>query len=110
MGAFGWGLLASSSLLIGAAVALVRPPGQRTVALVMAFGAGVLISAVAYDLVQDSFEKSNGRTLVAGLAAGALAFYVGDLIETVGAGKLTDELWRRRARAARLRKPRGDAG
>ena len=33
----------------------------------------------------------------------ALAFYVGDLIDTVGAGKLTDELWRRRARAARLR-------
>ena len=80
MGAFGWGLLASSSLLIGAAVTLVRPPGQRTVALVMAFGAGVLISAVAYDLVQDSFEKSNGRTLVAGLAAGALAFFLGDLV------------------------------
>jgi ZIP family zinc transporter len=80
VGAFGWGLLASSSLLIGAAVTLVRPPGQRTVALVMAFGAGVLISAVAYDLVQDSFEKSNGRTLVAGLAAGALAFFLGDLV------------------------------
>ena len=45
MGAFGWGLLASSSLLIGAAVTLLRPPGQRTVALVMAFGAGVLLSA-----------------------------------------------------------------
>lgn len=40
----------------------------------------------------------------------ALSFYVGDLIETVGAGKLTDELWRRRARAARLRERAGDTG
>jgi hypothetical protein len=40
----------------------------------------------------------------------ALAFYIGDLIETVGDGKLTDEIWRRRARAARLTERRGDAG
>jgi hypothetical protein len=40
----------------------------------------------------------------------ALAFYVGDLIEAVGSGKLSDELWRRRARAARRKELRGDAG
>jgi TIR domain len=40
----------------------------------------------------------------------ALAFFVGDLIDTVRAGKLTDEIWRRRARAARLKEPPGDAG
>ena len=80
MSAFGWGLLASSSLLIGAVAVFIRPPGQRTLALIMAFGAGVLLSAVAYDLVQDAFEASNGVVLVAGLAAGALAFYVGDLL------------------------------
>jgi ZIP family zinc transporter len=80
MSAFGWGLLASSSLLIGAVAVLIRPPGQRTLALIMAFGAGVLLSAVAYDLVQDAFEASNGVVLIAGLGAGALAFYVGDLI------------------------------
>lgn len=80
MSAFGWGLLASSSLLIGAVAVLIRPPGQRTVALIMAFGAGVLISAVAYDLVEDAFEASNGVVLIAGLAAGALTFYIGDLL------------------------------
>jgi ZIP family zinc transporter len=67
-------------LLIGAVAVLIRPPGQRTLALIMAFGAGVLLSAVAYDLVQDAFEASNGVVLIAGLGAGALAFYVGDLI------------------------------
>ncbi len=80
MSAFGWGLLASSSLLIGAAITLLRPLGQRTVALVMAFGAGVLFSAVAYDLVLDSFEKGEGGRLFAGLAGGALTFFVGDMI------------------------------
>ena len=80
MSALLWGLLASSSLIIGAAIVLARPLPQRVVALVMAFGAGVLISAVAYDLVQDAFEHSNGRTLLLGLTAGAVTFYLGDLV------------------------------
>jgi ZIP family zinc transporter len=79
MSALLWGLLASSSLVIGGAIILVRPLSQRTVALIMAFGAGVLISAVAYDMVQDAFEMGDGPTLFTGLAAGALAFYFGDL-------------------------------
>jgi ZIP family zinc transporter len=80
MAALLWGFVASSSLLIGAAIVLVRPLGQRTIALVMAFGAGALVSAVAYDLVEDAYEHSDGPTLFAGFAAGALAFYVGDLL------------------------------
>jgi hypothetical protein len=40
----------------------------------------------------------------------ALAFYVEDLIDAVRAGKLTDEIWRRRARAARQRELPSDAG
>ncbi|MGH8774300.1 MAG: ZIP family metal transporter [Jiangellaceae bacterium] len=80
MGAFGWGLAASSSLIIGALIVLVRPISQRVVALIMAFGAGVLISAVAYDLVQDAFEKRGDVSLVLGIGAGALTFYAGDLL------------------------------
>ncbi|WP_053206803.1 ZIP family metal transporter [Jiangella muralis] len=80
MSALLWGLLASSSLIIGALIVMARPLPQRVVALVMAFGAGVLISAVAYDLVQDAFEQSNGRVLLAGLTAGAVTFYAGDLL------------------------------
>lgn len=48
--------------------------------------------------------------LAAGVTDNALAFYVGDLIETVRAGKLTDEIWRRRSRVARLRERPSDAG
>jgi zinc transporter, ZIP family len=48
--------------------------------LVMAFGSGVLISAVAYELVEDAFGTAGGSGAVGfGLFAGALAFYLGDL-------------------------------
>ena len=80
MPALFWGFVASSSLLIGAAIVLVRPLSQRAIALVMAFGAGALISAVAYDLVEDAYEHADGMTLFAGFAAGALAFYAGDYL------------------------------
>jgi len=75
-----WGVVASSSLLVGGLLALrVRIP-TRVLGLIMAFGAGVLISAVAYELVQEAFETSSGSGGVAlGLALGSLAFFAGDV-------------------------------
>jgi len=80
MQAFLIGLLAASSLLIGAGVALVHRVRQRTLGLVMAFGSGVLISAVAYDLVADAFTTSGVAGIPLGLLLGAVAFFVGDVI------------------------------
>jgi len=77
--AFLWSLFATSSLLIGALVVQIRPPGERNLGIVMAFGAGVLISAVSFELVQESVEISGGTGGTAvGFFAGALAFTVGD--------------------------------
>jgi ZIP family zinc transporter len=80
-GAFLWGLFASSSLILGGALALLLPIRERLLGLIMAFGAGVLISAVAYELVAEAFDTSawNG-SLAAGLAAGALTFFLGDAV------------------------------
>jgi ZIP family zinc transporter len=75
-----WGLVAGSSLVVGAAVALAMRPGHRAIGLMMGFGAGALISAVAYELVGDAFEVSGGDGVWAGLAAGALAFYFGNRV------------------------------
>jgi ZIP family zinc transporter len=85
-GAFGWGTLAASSLLIGGVLAITIDPKDRAPGLVMAFGSGVLISAVAYELVQEAFEKAaGGGSIAAGFFAGALTFYVGDvLIDRMG--------------------------
>jgi ZIP family zinc transporter len=84
--AFAWGALAGSSLLVGGLVALRVPIGRRLLGLIMAFGSGVLISAVAYELVQEGFETSAGAGGVAlGLLAGSLVFFGGDaLIDRLG--------------------------
>ena len=78
--AFGWGFLAASSLLLGGLIALWRPIGLLSLGLIMAFGSGVLISAVAYELVEDAFGTAGGSGAVGlGLFAGALTFFLGDL-------------------------------
>jgi ZIP family zinc transporter len=75
-----WGIVAGSSLLLGALVAVRLRPGRTAIGNIMAFGSGVLISAVAYELVDEAFAKAGGSGRVAaGLTAGALAFYFGDL-------------------------------
>ena len=79
--ALGWGLFAGSSLILGGILALVLPIGKRPLGLIMAFGSGVLISAVAYELVAEAFETSSGNGEIAlGLAAGALTFFLGDVL------------------------------
>jgi len=54
--------------------------------MIMAFGSGVLISAVAFELVQEAFNKAGGKGAVAlGLCAGSLTFFTGDfLIDRMG--------------------------
>jgi ZIP family zinc transporter len=88
-GALFWGLFAASSLIVGGAIALTFRVGERMLGLIMAFGAGVLISAVAYDLVADAFESSAwDGSLAFGLAAGALTFFAGDtVIDRMGGDK-----------------------
>ena len=74
--AFGWGTLAASSLVIGALVALWFRIRVRVIGLIMGFGAGVLISAVAFDLVQEAAEKASGQGwAIAGIFAGCLVFW-----------------------------------
>ena len=85
-GALFWGLFAGSSLILGGAIALAFPIRERLLGLIMAFGAGVLISAVAFELVAEAYETAAGSgSLALGLAAGALTFFVGDaLVDRMG--------------------------
>ena len=87
--AFGWGLLAGSSLVIGAVIAFLIPIPLRVIGLIMGFGAGVLISAVAFDLVEEAAGKATGRGwAIAGLFAGCAVFFLGDLlIDRRGVGR-----------------------
>lgn len=77
--AFAWGLGAASSLVIGAALVIRRSPGRTAVGLVMGFGAGALLSAVSFELVEEAVTTTGGLGATAlGLAGGAVAFFVGD--------------------------------
>jgi zinc transporter, ZIP family len=78
--AMAWSLLGASSLLLGALAAFFLPIGKRLLGMIMAFGAGVLISAVAFDLTEEALELGGGPPVGAGLAAGALVYYLGDRV------------------------------
>jgi ZIP family zinc transporter len=87
-----WGFLASSSLIIGGMLALKLHPSRRRVGLVMAFGAGVLISAVAYELVGEAAQTADrGYTIAAGLFAGSGVFFLGSvMIDRLGGANRKD--------------------
>ncbi|MGY1803312.1 ZIP family metal transporter [Blastococcus sp. SYSU D00922] len=73
-----FGLLGGAALVLGALVAwFVRVP-QAVVAAVMAFGSGVLISAVAFDLMEEAAETGGLLPTAVGFAAGALAYVAAD--------------------------------
>jgi ZIP family zinc transporter len=77
-----WGFAGGLALVIGAliAVASKRPIPKHVIAYVMAFGAGVLISAVAFDLTEEAIQIGGGDAAAIGLAAGALTYFAGDRI------------------------------
>ena len=75
-----WGFVAGSSLLVGAVLGLVLTVSHRTIGLVMAFGAGVLISAAAFELTEEAYQSGGGVAASLGLFAGAVTFFVGDLL------------------------------
>jgi ZIP family zinc transporter len=85
---FLWGLLAGSSLLLGGLLCYWLRIGGRTLGLIMAFGAGVLISAVAFELVHEAFTATAGEGGIAlGLFLGSAVFLAGNLlIDRLGGG------------------------
>lgn len=74
-----WGGLAGSALLIGAAVGFYARVPQRFIAAVMAFGGGVLVSALAFDLVDEAYRHGGALVAGGGVLAGALVFTAGSL-------------------------------
>ena len=74
-----WGLLGASSLLVGALIGTGRRAvPARALGLILGFGAGTLLSAVAFELTQDAYNLGGADAVALGLAAGALAYFAGD--------------------------------
>jgi ZIP family zinc transporter len=83
-----WGFIASSALILGGFIGARFTISKRVLGIIMAFGAGTLISAVAYELVYESVRLAEGSGFTAiGFFCGALAFYFLDkFVERIGGG------------------------
>jgi ZIP family zinc transporter len=86
--AFLWALIAASSLIVGGLLASWITLGKRTLGSIMAFGAGVLLSAVAYELVFEAVQlaKMTGFPTLGFFAGAALFFSCDRLISGLGGG------------------------
>jgi ZIP family zinc transporter len=74
-----WGGLAGSALLIGAAIGYLASVPQRAIAGVMAFGGGVLVSALSFDLMDEAYRQSGAWVAGGGFITGALIFTFGTM-------------------------------
>jgi len=85
--ALGWGVVAASSLVLGALLGLLRTWPERLIGLVLAFGAGALISSVSFELFEDGIRVGGAGAVGIGLAAGALVFFVFSRLVAVKLGE-----------------------
>ena len=69
-----WGLIAGGALVMGALVAWFVAVPQRIVSSIMAFGAGVLVSALAFDLVDEAERQGGLGPTAAGFVGGAVIY------------------------------------
>src|SRR3954471_11587331 len=69
-----WGLLSGSALLVGALLGWFVPMGKRVVASIMAFGAGVLISALSFELMDEAWRHGGFAPVGGGFLGGAAIY------------------------------------
>jgi ZIP family zinc transporter len=83
-----WGLVAGGALVVGAVVAWFVKVSEDVVAAVLAFGGGVLISTLAFDLVDEAETAGGLGPTVLGLLAGATAYVAANVwLGRRGAGR-----------------------
>ena len=73
-----WGFVGGGALLIGGLAGIYLSASMRVIGLVMAFGSGVLISALTFELMEEASNLAGTASAILGLFAGSLAFFGGD--------------------------------
>ena len=73
-----WGFVGGASLLLGALAGIYAGASRRTIATIMALGAGVLISSVAFELMDEAYQMGGFDASSLGLLLGAVAFFFAD--------------------------------
>ena len=75
-----YGVLASSGLLVGVAIGLVTAPPRRLIAAVVAFGSGVLVSALTFELMEEAFAEGSLAFTIGGFLLGAVIYVIADVL------------------------------
>ena len=75
-----WGLIAGGALVVGAAIAWWVSVPPKIIAGIMAFGAGVLISALAFELVDEAIRTGGPIATTIGFLAGALVYVAANVL------------------------------
>lgn len=71
-----WGLVSGGALVIGAGIAYFVSVPQRYIAGVMAFGSGVLISALSFELMDEAYRTGGFGSTAIGFVGGAAVYTV----------------------------------
>jgi zinc transporter, ZIP family len=87
-----FGLIASSPLVIGALAGMRLRIPERVLAAMLAFAAGALITALAFELFEDSYERGGIWRAALGLAVGAIVFTtLSHLLDRYAEGRRPEE-------------------
>lgn len=82
-----WGFVSGGALVLGAAVGYLVNVPSRTVAGVMAFGSGVLISALSFELMDEAYQQGGMAASASGFLAGALIYAAANRLLAVWGAK-----------------------
>jgi ZIP family zinc transporter len=69
-----WGAVAGAALVVGAGAGYGLRVGRRVIAAVMAFGSGVLISTLSFDLIDEAYARGGFGSVAAGFLGGAAVY------------------------------------
>jgi ZIP family zinc transporter len=76
-----WGFIASIPLLIGSIIASIVNLPKQVVAIIMAFGSGVLVAALAFSLIEEAFSLSESIiSVIVGFVLGGLSYTTANYI------------------------------
>lgn len=82
-----WGMVSGSALIIGATLAYFTKISLKTIAMVMAFGSGVLVSALSFNLMDEAYRRGGFSAAIIGFISGAVIYSFGNWIVSRNGGK-----------------------
>lgn len=82
-----WGLVSGSALILGAVIGYYLKIPKRLIAGIMAFGSGVLISALSFDLMDEAYKSGGFDSTSIGFLGGSLIYTIANILVSKAGAK-----------------------